>query len=54
MSLIKRNIRNQIELIDNRDEKEQIESLSIDGKFLLTYNSITDNNPNPHNIKEFQ
>lgn len=55
MSLRKSHIRDQIELINNGNKKEQIESLYIEGKFPFIYKGITNSNPDlGHNIKKLQ
>lgn len=40
MSLIQKQVRDQTDFIDNREEKEWIKSLYIIKNFLFTYNSI--------------
>lgn len=41
--------------MEDKDEEEWMESLCMEGKFLFTYNSIADKNPNPgHDIEEFR
>lgn len=55
MSSTKNYIRDQIDLMNNRDEKEWMESVCGGGSFPFTYNGIADKNPNPgHNIKRFR
>lgn len=52
--LTKNYIKNQIELIDNKNKKKQIKSLCDIEKFPFIYNSIDNSNPNfNHNIKDF-
>lgn len=52
MLLIKNYIKDQIDLIDNKDKKELIESVCDGGSFLFTYNSIANKNLYlSHNIK---
>lgn len=52
MLLTKSYIKDQIELIDNRDKKEQMESLY--NTFSFIFDNIADSNPNPsHKIEEF-
>lgn len=47
MFLTKSHIKDQIEFIDNGDEKKCIKNLCDEEKFLFTYNDIPNNNPNP-------
>lgn len=47
-------IKNQISLIKDGEEKEWIESVCDQKKFLFAYNGIADINPNPsYKIGEF-
>lgn len=54
ISSTKNHIRDQINLIDNGDEKEWMESIYDGGSFSFTYNGIANKNPNPgYDIKQF-
>lgn len=54
MSSIKNYVKDQIELINNGDKKKWMKTLCNAEKFLFTYDSIADSNPNPgHNIEKF-
>ncbi len=51
----KNHINDQIDLMDDGDEKEWMERLYSGGTFLFTYNGIAVINPNPsHDIDQFR
>ncbi len=51
----KNHVNDQIDLIDDGDEKEWMERLYSDGTFSFNYDGIADINPNPgHDIDQFR
>lgn len=55
MSLTESRIRDQISLMEDREEKKWMESMYDGIKFSFIYDGIADINPNPgHDIVEFQ
>lgn len=54
MSFTKNYINDQIELIDDKNKNECLESLYTERQYLFNYDDIIDNNSNlNHNIEKF-